>query len=140
MLLALLVGWWFFLPDPLFRVPYSTVILDRDDEIMGMTVAEDGQFRVSGRGHLSAKYYSQSLVSERAKWFGGKRGKHADYAGGAVVTGESAPDDPGENTGNVPGVAVGTEFQQVGDSEYVRGSRSFRGKYRGYTGGGTQVF
>ena len=42
MLLALLVGWWFFLPDPLFRVPYSTVILDRDDEIMGMRVAEDG--------------------------------------------------------------------------------------------------
>ncbi|WP_231932420.1 MULTISPECIES: penicillin-binding protein 1C [Butyricimonas] len=69
MLLALLVGWWFFLPDPLFRVPYSTVILDRDDEIMGMTVAEDGQFRVSGRGHLSAKYVAALLCFEDKRFW-----------------------------------------------------------------------
>lgn len=48
-LLALVIGWWYFLPTPLFTVPYSTVILDKEGEIMGMTVASDGQYRVSGR-------------------------------------------------------------------------------------------
>ena len=43
MLLALVIGWWYFLPTPLFTVPYSTVILDGEGEIMGMTVASDGQ-------------------------------------------------------------------------------------------------
>ena len=42
MLLALVMGWWYFLPPPLFNVPYSTVILDKEGEIMGMTVASDG--------------------------------------------------------------------------------------------------
>ena len=55
-LLALVIGWWYFLPTPLFTVPYSTVILDGKGEIMGMTVASDGQYRVSGRGRLSMKY------------------------------------------------------------------------------------
>lgn len=41
-LLALVIGWWYFLPTPLFTVPYSTVILDKEGEIMGMTVASDG--------------------------------------------------------------------------------------------------
>ena len=54
-LLALVIGWWYFLPSPLFTVPYSTVILDGKGEIMGMTVASDGQYRVSGRGRLSMK-------------------------------------------------------------------------------------
>lgn len=68
-LLVLLVGWWYFLPDPLFRVPYSTVILDRNDEIMGMTVADDGQFRVSGRGHLSGKYVAALLCFEDKRFW-----------------------------------------------------------------------
>ena len=42
-LLALVIGWWYFLPTPLFTVPYSTVILDKEGEIMGMTVAGVGQ-------------------------------------------------------------------------------------------------
>lgn len=29
-LLVLVIGWWYFLPTPLFMVPYSTVILDKE--------------------------------------------------------------------------------------------------------------
>lgn len=64
MLLALVMGWWYFLPTPLFTVPYSTVILDKEGEIMGMTVASDGQYRVSGRGRLSMKYMAALLCFE----------------------------------------------------------------------------
>ena len=63
-LLALVIGWWYFLPTPLFTVPYSTVILDKEGEIMGMTVASDGQYRVSGRGRLSMKYMAALLCFE----------------------------------------------------------------------------
>ena len=68
-LLAFVLGWWYFLPAPLFRVPYSTVILDREGEIMGMTVAGDGQFRVSGRGRLSGKYVAALLCFEDKRFF-----------------------------------------------------------------------
>ena len=63
-LLAFVIGWWYFLPVPLFTVPYSTVILDKEGEIMGMTVAEDGQYRVSGRGRLSLKYVTALMCFE----------------------------------------------------------------------------
>ena len=63
-LLALVIGWWYFLPTPLFTVPYSTVILDKEGEIMGMTVASDGQYRVSGRGRLSMKYMAALMCFE----------------------------------------------------------------------------
>ena len=63
-LLALVIGWWYFLSTPLFTVPYSTVILDKEGEIMGMTVASDGQYRVSGSGRLSMKYMAALLCFE----------------------------------------------------------------------------
>ena len=63
-LLVLVIGWWYFLPTPLFMVPYSTVILDKEGEIMGMTVASDGQYRVSGRGRLSMKYMAALMCFE----------------------------------------------------------------------------
>ncbi len=44
-LLLLFAIWCFLLPEHLFKVPYSTVLLDRQGQILGMKAAEDGQIR-----------------------------------------------------------------------------------------------
>ena len=62
--LILSVAWWKILPDPLFRTPYSTVLLDRDSNILGITVADDGQYRVPDQGRLSHKYTTALLAFE----------------------------------------------------------------------------
>ena len=62
LLLILLYWWWKLLPDPLFDVSYSTVLLDREERIIGMKVADDGQFRVPGVTPLSPKY-AEALIT-----------------------------------------------------------------------------
>lgn len=70
-MIALLAGcvvlgavWWRLLPEPLFDVGYSTVLTDREGEILGMTVAADGQYRVRGCARLSEKYVAAVLCFE----------------------------------------------------------------------------
>ena len=41
----LLIGYIFCLPRQLFHVPYSTVVTDRNDELLGARIASDGQWR-----------------------------------------------------------------------------------------------
>jgi penicillin-binding protein 1C len=99
-ILALLVAWWRFLPDPLFDVPYSTAITDRHGNLLGMTVADDGQYRLPGRSPLSPKYIVALLCFEdkrflhhhgidpaaivRALWLNVKNGKIT--SGGSTIT------------------------------------------------------
>jgi penicillin-binding protein 1C len=64
LLAAVCVWWWNLLPEPLFDVPYSTVLLDRDDRIIGLKVAGDGQFRMPGVTPLSAKYTEALMTFE----------------------------------------------------------------------------
>src|SRR6188474_58679 len=49
-LIALLpvVWWWVCLPDPLFDASYSTVLLDKDEQLLGARLAKDGQWRFPG--------------------------------------------------------------------------------------------
>ncbi|MDR2475053.1 MAG: penicillin-binding protein 1C [Bacteroidales bacterium] len=42
---CLLVGYVFCLPQKLFDVPYSTIVLDRRGELLGARIADDGQWR-----------------------------------------------------------------------------------------------
>jgi penicillin-binding protein 1C len=44
-LTAILIGYYFSLPQILFRQPSSTVLLDRHYELMGALIAADGQWR-----------------------------------------------------------------------------------------------
>ena len=44
-LTLLLIGYIFCLPGQLFHVPYSTVVTDRNDELLGARIASDGQWR-----------------------------------------------------------------------------------------------
>lgn len=42
---AAALAFWNCLPDPLFRTPYSTVVLARDGRLLGARIAADGQWR-----------------------------------------------------------------------------------------------
>jgi len=45
-LLLVAVIFWNILPDPLFDDPCSTVVYDREGELLGARIAKDGQWRV----------------------------------------------------------------------------------------------
>src|SRR5688500_18943853 len=47
-LIVPLVACVFSLPDSLFDSSYSTVLLDKDDQLLGARLAEDGQWRFPG--------------------------------------------------------------------------------------------
>jgi penicillin-binding protein 1C len=44
-LITILLVFWFSLPNPLFKDPTCTVIEDREGELLGAKIAEDGQWR-----------------------------------------------------------------------------------------------
>ena len=43
--LVLLILLWFSLPDPLFTNPYSIVVEDKNNKLLGAIIADDGQWR-----------------------------------------------------------------------------------------------
>ena len=43
--LVVMLAWWVSLPSPLFREPYSHVLVDRDGELLTATIAADQQWR-----------------------------------------------------------------------------------------------
>ncbi len=56
-LVVLLLGWYIFcLPSPLFEVPYSTVVYDRNDELLGARIANDEQWRFPTVDSVPDKY------------------------------------------------------------------------------------
>lgn len=64
-----IVGWWYALPSPLFEVPYSAVLLDREGKVLGASVAEDDQLRFPGIGYLPSKYLVAVLTFEDKRFF-----------------------------------------------------------------------
>lgn len=56
LLLAGLLLWFYFcLPGNLFDVPYSTVVTDRNEELLGARIASDGQWRFPPRQAVPPK-------------------------------------------------------------------------------------
>lgn len=55
-LLVLLLWYIFCLPSPLFDVPYSTTVSDRNGELMGARIAEDQQWRFPTIDSIPDKY------------------------------------------------------------------------------------
>ena len=45
----LVMGYMFCLPRQLFHIPYSTVVTDRNEELLGARIASDGQWRFPPR-------------------------------------------------------------------------------------------
>lgn len=63
------IGWWLFLPSPLFDTPYSTVLLDRENRTIGLKVAQDEQYRFPEGNLLPAKYIQALLTFEDKRFF-----------------------------------------------------------------------
>ncbi len=64
----LLIGYIFCLPRQLFHVPYSTVVTDRNDELLGARIASDGQWRFPPRETTPEKI-KQCLITFEDKHF-----------------------------------------------------------------------
>lgn len=52
----LIITYIFCLPSPLFDVPYSTVVSDRNNELLGARIADDQQWRFPASDSIPEKY------------------------------------------------------------------------------------
>lgn len=69
LLASILILWYIFsLPKPLFDTPYSTIVNDRDGELLGARIAADGQWRFPPADTVSDKY-ALCLMRYEDKWF-----------------------------------------------------------------------
>ncbi|WP_195654225.1 penicillin-binding protein 1C [Bacteroides sp. 1001136B_160425_E2] len=64
----LMIGYIFCLPQQLFHVPYSTVVTDRNEELLGARIASDGQWRFPPRKTTPEKI-KQCLITFEDKHF-----------------------------------------------------------------------
>ncbi len=69
LLLLPLVVWWFCLPDPLFKSTYSTVLLDRNGQLMGARLADDGQWRFPETDLEVPMRFQQAIINFEDKRF-----------------------------------------------------------------------
>jgi len=65
---AIAVAFYFCLPDPLFKDSYSTVLNDRNGELLSASIAADGQWRFPESDSISEKF-AQALVTFEDKRF-----------------------------------------------------------------------
>ncbi len=68
--LAVLLGVWFYfsLPENLFPAEYSTVVLDRDGELLGASIATDGQWRFP-MGESPSEKFEKALLYYEDEYF-----------------------------------------------------------------------
>ena len=64
-----LVIFWFSLPEPLFTEPTSYVVEDRDGELLGATVASDGQWRFPAGEAVPEKFKTCILAYEDKRFY-----------------------------------------------------------------------
>jgi len=67
-LLVILTGFWFCLPNPLFRSPTSFVITDEQQNLLGATIATDGQWRFPYGEAVPGKF-AQCIIAFEDKRF-----------------------------------------------------------------------
>ena len=63
-LIALCLGYAFCLPDPLFRDPVSTVVLDKNHTLLGARIANDGQWRFPHHTAVPEKFQAAIICFE----------------------------------------------------------------------------
>ena len=59
----------FCLPNPLFNNPYSTVVLDQNDLLIGVKIADDGQWRFPETTEVSDKFEKCILTFEDKRFY-----------------------------------------------------------------------
>ena len=60
----LMMGYAFSLPDPLFDASYSTLVSDRNGELLGARIASDGQWRFPPTDSIPEKYKTCLMAFE----------------------------------------------------------------------------
>lgn len=88
---------WFSLPTPLFSSDYSTVLLDRNQDVLGVMVAADQQLRFQEVESLPAKYLVAVMTFEDQRfllhagvdWLAFGRALIQNVISGRVVSGGS---------------------------------------------------
>ena len=68
LLCVLLVAYYFCLPKPLFKDPTSTVIVSKDNELLGALIAEDGQWRFPKNDSVPDKF-KQCIIQFEDEYF-----------------------------------------------------------------------
>ncbi|HEU4603557.1 MAG TPA: transglycosylase domain-containing protein, partial [Steroidobacteraceae bacterium] len=68
LLVAALIGYWSLLPQPLFEEPLSTVVLDRNGQLLGARIASDGQWRFPESDRVPDKF-AHALVEYEDRRF-----------------------------------------------------------------------
>lgn len=62
---------WFLLclPSSLFETPFSTVIYDRSEKLLGARIAEDNQWRFPSSGNIPKKFVASLIVFEDKNFY-----------------------------------------------------------------------
>lgn len=68
-LFVALLMWWFCLPEPLFKSRYSTVLLDKDQQLLGARLANDGQWRFPEKDLIVPENFKAALILFEDKRF-----------------------------------------------------------------------
>jgi len=68
-LTSLVLGWWVCLPQPLFTVPYSDVLLDRQGVLLEARIAQDEQWRFPPTQQLPQLYIKALMVFEDKRFY-----------------------------------------------------------------------
>ncbi len=63
-ILLLFTGFWMCLPSPLFPVKTSTVLYDKEGNLLSARIATDGQWRFPVTSHLSPKFIASIIQFE----------------------------------------------------------------------------
>lgn len=66
---ALFLSFLFILPSKLFKDPYCTVITDKDNQLLGANISEDGQFRFPETEKVSKKFEQCILNFEDKRFY-----------------------------------------------------------------------
>lgn len=68
--LCLLVEFYLFLPSPLFNVSYSTVVRDKEGQLLGARISQDGQWRFPPQeSTLNAKFVTALIQYEDKRFY-----------------------------------------------------------------------
>jgi penicillin-binding protein 1C len=87
----------FCLPDPLFKAPYSPVLLDRNGEFLGALAASDGQWRFPPSDQINGKFAAALIEFEDKRFpfhpgvdpLAAARALYLNIRAGRVVSGGS---------------------------------------------------
>jgi len=69
LLFVIVYFYLFFLPSKLFNSPFSTVLLDQGGQLLGATIAEDGQWRFPSDSIISEKVAKSIICFEDKRFY-----------------------------------------------------------------------